>query len=140
MLKETPEILSVRIREGFDVSRVEFALDHYRHLASLNDYVKIHWHYPFQLTDAAAAVGISPSRLSHLFLEKTGITFSEWVRYERVKRAKIILASNDKSISEVGYSVGYRNSRTFVRSFSKTTGISPAKYRKILETQLVSEI
>ena len=137
MLEETLEFLSSRI--GFDANRLQFALDYYRHLISLNDYVQNRWHEPFQLTEAAVAVGISPSRLSHLFLEKTGISFTVWTRYERVRRAAALLISNEKSIDEVAYSVGYKNPKTFQRSFTKAIGMTPSKYRKIAEAQITSQ-
>lgn len=138
MFAETPEILSVQLHKNFDTGRIESALGFYRHLISLNDYVKHRWHEPFQLADAAAAIGISPSRLSHLFREKTGTSFTDWLRYERVKRATALLTSSDKSIDEIAYSVGYTTPQTFQRSFTKLIGITPSKYRKLVEAQITS--
>ena len=139
MTKEQSKILSFRLNGKQADDRVERALNYYRHLTNLKKYVQHRWHEPFTLADAAAAIGISPSRLSRLFLEKTGVAFRLWVRHERVKRATRLLGSTEKSISEIAHAVGFRNSRTFERSFKKTTGVSPSQYRKLYETQLMSE-
>ncbi len=140
MTADTPEVLCIYCRNKYSAERVDFALGHYRHLVHLSSYIENRWHEPIQLADAAAAIGISPSRLSHLFLEKTGVSFRDWLRFQRVEKATRLLAKDDKPIREVAFSVGYRNARTFERSFVKITGVTPFKYRKLIEAQAVSRI
>jgi two-component system response regulator YesN len=125
-------------RHTATADRVEFALGYYRHLVKLREYVARHLHEPFDVSEAASEVGISPSRLSHLFYEKTGVAFSDWVRQERIISSMSLLRVSDRSIGEIAHSVGFRNSRTFERSFKKATGLTPSEYRRIVLRQNLS--
>jgi transcriptional regulator GlxA family with amidase domain len=117
------------------MAQVAFALGHYRHLKKLHSYLLLNRDKPLCLSQAAAHVGISPSRLSHLFQEKTGIPFSRWIRRERVLRAKELLEGSDAPISEIAVAAGFRCSRTFERAFKQGNGISPSDYRKRVQSQ-----
>ena len=119
-------------------SKVEFALGYYRHLRKLRVYVDQHWQEPILLADIAASIGVSNSRLSRLFSDKTGIRFSDWLRYRRIQKAQDLLQSDDMAISDIAYSTGFRNSRSFERAFKIVNGISATEYRKSVVKQKVS--
>lgn len=120
------------------VTKLEFAFTYYRHLKKLRAYVEHRRHEPIRLADAAASIGVSTSRLSHLFHEKTGMRFSDWFCRKRIADAEKLLRSSDASICDIAYSVGFRNTRTFERAFRKINGMSASKYRKVMMTQTVS--
>lgn len=109
--------------------RVEFALHYYRHLSHLHTFVREHLHEPFSLDDVASSVGLSPSRISHLFHEKTGICFRDWVRLQRVCKAQDVLRSNDVSISAVARAAGFRNVRALERAFRQVLNQTPTEFR-----------
>lgn len=119
-------------------SRVKFALAYYGHLRRLSDYVEKNIDKPFQLEDIASRIGVSASRLSHLFADKAGCTYSVWIRNKRVKRATELLRSGDRTILEIAFSVGFESVRTFERSFSKVMGKSPSSYRRQFVSQNLS--
>lgn len=121
-----------------DGGRIEFAFTYYRHLKKLREYIYSHLHEPIRLSDAANSIGISPSRLSHLFHDKTGMRYRDWICAERIRRAQQLLCSMDRSICDVAYLTGFRNTRSFERAFKKVSGISASEYRKIAMTQNVS--
>ncbi len=109
--------------------RVEFALQYYRHLSHVDTYIREHLHEPFSLDDVASSVGLSPSRISHLFHEKTGICLRDWIRGQRVRKAKNLLRSNDLLICEVARAVGFRNVRALERAFRKELNETPSQFR-----------
>jgi len=111
------------------LDRVRFALSYYRHLRRLNVFVEACTDRPVRLADVAQHIGISPSRLSRLFLEKTGIRFSDWVCHVRITKAIEMLLSSDKTISEIALSAGFGNSRSFERSFRKVCGFTASQFR-----------
>lgn len=121
------------------LARVSFALHHYRHLIRLREYVEQHLDSCFQLADVASEIGLSPSRLSHIFIEKAGVSFSRWISHERIQVAARLLSVDDRSISEIALAVGYENLRSFQRSFKKNLGMTPSEYRQLVETQMVSQ-
>ena len=109
--------------------RVAFALHYYRHLNHVDAFVREHLHEAFSLDDVARSVGLSPSRVSHLFHEKTGICFRDWIREQRVRKAQDLLSSNDMLVSEVARAAGFRNLRTLERAFRKVLNETPTEFR-----------
>lgn len=72
------------------------------------------------MTAAAAHVGLSPSRASHLFVSQTGLAFRTYVLWLRVTRAIDAYASGvslTEAAQEGGFSDSAHLSRTFRRMF-----------------------
>jgi YesN/AraC family two-component response regulator len=57
-----------------------------------------------------------------------GIT--DYIRLSRVKRAKKLLRSTDKTVSEISADVGIKDANYFIRTFKQSEGITPLQYRK----------
>lgn len=68
--------------------------------------------------------------ISHLFSEKLGMRFNDYVNSLRVSEACRYLAGSDYSITEISEIVGFNTLRTFNRAFMKQMGTSPSEYRK----------
>jgi AraC family transcriptional regulator of arabinose operon len=85
---------------------------------------------PVTLDELAAAVGLSASRLSHLFKEQTGRTPGQFVEAERVARAKQLLALTSRTVAAVAAEVGFENPFYFTLRFKKRVGLSPTDYRR----------
>jgi AraC-like DNA-binding protein len=64
------------------------------------------------------------------FRAKVGITFTEWLRQVRVKKAMELIKASDFSITEVAYEVGFGDLRTFERAFKKHTLMTPIEFKK----------
>lgn len=60
----------------------------------------------------------------------TGQTVNEFIRSIRLKKALQLLSSQDLTITEVAYSVGFSSQSYFTRSFVKQFGSSPKEYQK----------
>lgn len=73
--------------------------------------------------------GLNSSYLSKLFKEKYGIVLSEYITKKRIDAAKTLLLSTGKTNSEIAEIVGFTNTRTFLRSFSKFSGMTPQTFR-----------
>ena len=73
---------------------------------------------------------LSEKYISRYFKEHFHITLSQYVAYLRLEYAKQLLQDTDISVTEVAMRSGYQNISYFIRSFKKTYGVSPLKYRK----------
>lgn len=84
-----------------------------------------------QLQSAAMAesVGLSVSRLQHLFREETGTTIRKYQQELRIKRARELLLTTHLSVKEIIVAVGAGDKSHFVRDFTKRYGLSPRRYR-----------
>lgn len=89
-------------------------------------------HRQISLDDFAARHGVSPRYVRMLF-ESEGKSFSEFVREERLQRARSKLLSprfDHLRISEIAYEVGFNDLSYFNRAFRRRFGHSPGEARK----------
>ena len=78
----------------------------------------------------ADAVQLSPSRLSHLFKEQTGVTPARFVELRRIDRAKGLLESSSLSIGAIAAATGFSSQFYFANRFRAATGTSPTSWRR----------
>ena len=98
-------------------------------VAEVIQYMKINIQEPLSLDILAAHVNISPSYLSHLFRDETGCSPIEYLARLKINLAKTILKSTTRTISDIGISLGYSSSASFINAFTSRVGISPGQYR-----------
>lgn len=94
----------------------------------------IHEHFADNLTldDAARAVYMTPTYVSFLFKQCTGVTFIKYLTDYRLKRSAHLLASSTKRITDIMQETGYSNSSYFSYVFRAKFGVTPSQYRKNL--------
>jgi len=98
------------------------------------DYIDRNLSRDLGIDELAGHLGISASYFSLLFKQHFGVTFVEYVTSERVELAKSLLLLTDKSIADIGRSVGYAERRYFNKVFHKVTGELPSAYRERRKT------
>ena len=81
------------------------------------------------LGDAARAVGMSESRFSTVFAQESGKTFTEYLTWLRLNRAKELLAGTDKKSAQIALEAGYNDAHYFSYLFKKNLGLTPGEYR-----------
>lgn len=87
-------------------------------------------HQPIRIDELASAVGLSASRLSHLFKGSTGHSVIDTLNQMRIKQAVLLLKHTDRSASEVCYDVGFQNYNHFTNQFRKWYGVNPSVLKK----------
>lgn len=69
----------------------------------------------------AASVGLSPSRLQHLFTAEVGVPFRRYRAWMRMRRAIAVVAAGE-TFAGAGYAAGFADQAHFARDFRKTFG------------------
>lgn len=82
------------------------------------------------LADIATAIDLSRERLSRLFHETLGITFSEYLIQVRLTTARELLSESNAPVTEVAFASGFQSLSQFNRNFTKYEGRSPREFRK----------
>lgn len=82
------------------------------------------------LSKMAKQVGLSICYLPRLFKKNTGISFGEYLRDLRLKKAVLLLQDPTLSIKEIAAAVGYKYVSDFDHHFKSTYGMRPGEYRR----------
>lgn len=84
-----------------------------------------------QLETISQALHISKYYISHLFSQKLHMGFNEYIGMLRISEVCRLLELQNRSITEIAYSVGFNSTRTLNRLFLKYTNITPKQYKKM---------
>jgi AraC family transcriptional regulator len=80
------------------------------------------------VSEAAAQVGLSVDRMSHLFVEQTGLAFRTYLLWLRITRAVEAYAAG-RSLTEAAHAAGFADSSHFSRTFRRMFGVAAAELR-----------
>jgi AraC family transcriptional regulator, transcriptional activator of pobA len=84
----------------------------------------------FRVNDAASMVDLSSSHFMNFFKRATGQSFITYLNHFRVAKAQALLATSEKSISEISRIVGFCNQSYFGMVFRRTVGATPLAFRR----------
>lgn len=93
------------------------------------DYISWHIAEPIQVEQIAGYYGYNPRYLTTLFREFSGSSLKAWIINQKIELAKSLLADTNDPISQIAYSIGFRDNHNFSSCFRKNTGLTPTEYR-----------
>lgn len=93
------------------------------------DHLARHLERKITLDDLAGEVGLSASRLSHLFKAESGQTPQQYLEACRMKRAAELLQRTTFSVKQIASAVGFDSPFYFSLRFKAWTKQSPTLYR-----------
>ena len=103
-----------------------------RHASIIDEvikYVNRHYQENITLEEICKIFSRSRSSISHTFKKETGKSFREYLIQVRLNSAKALLLHSKLSVSEIAFSVGFKDSNYFSNIFKKHIGQSPRKYK-----------
>lgn len=93
-------------------------------------YIKANLNKNPSLEDTAAAINISASYLSKVFINHLHTSYSAFVLNEKLTYARKLIVNSNLSMTDIAVESGFTSSAYFSDCFKKATGISPLQYRK----------
>ena len=92
-------------------------------------YVKDNYESEITLDEISKIAIMTVPSFCRYFKKYTKQTFTQFVNEFRIRQAIRLIASGNKSISEISFDVGFNNFSHFNKQFKKVTGKSPSKYK-----------
>ncbi|MEU4345847.1 helix-turn-helix domain-containing protein [Streptomyces sp. NPDC023838] len=83
----------------------------------------------YDLTALSHTFSVSTRTLLRRFSDETGQSPLEYLQSSRVRRARHLLETTDRTVASISAAVGYQDSATFAALFAKHTGRRPRDYR-----------
>jgi two-component system response regulator YesN len=96
----------------------------------LQEYIAQHLHEDFSREDLATYVFLNEAYISRLFRKETGISLSDYILQERMKKAAGLLTGTDEAVSQIAVNLGFGNFSYFARMFKRVYGVTPHEFRK----------
>lgn len=99
-------------------------------LKQAQNYIDEHYYQDdISLNTVAAIVSLSPNHFSTVFSHGLGETFIEYLTRVRMDKAKLLLRTTQKKLTDIAFEVGYKDAHYFSSLFKKTQGCTPREYR-----------
>src|SRR5215510_13028057 len=106
------------------------AFDYYPSLAKVRNHFESNYSQSISLSDAATIAGVERKHFGKLFRHTVGIGFKEWTIRLRIQKAMEAIREQHQRISDIAFSVGFQDLRTFERAFKKQTGVTPREFSR----------
>ena len=94
-----------------------------------NFLVEQHFREKHTVSEYAELLFKSPKTLSNLFKKVGDKSPLQFIQDRKMLEARRLLVHTDKSVSEIGYEIGFTDVQSFSRFFKKQEGKSPQEYR-----------
>jgi len=103
--------------------------DRAKRISDILDYIDANYNQELSIEYFAAVMNMSVGHFSRTFKEEVGEKYVEYIAKCRVRKAKQFLLESDMTIDDIAEAVGYWGRNSFIRTFRKYEGTTPAKYR-----------
>jgi len=97
----------------------------------IRTFVAENYNKELSLDKVAEVVGLSPSYLSFIFKETSGVNFVDFINEYRLEKARELLTTTSMTVAQVAESVGYMNANSFSKTFKKYIGVAPGQFREM---------
>lgn len=91
-------------------------------------YIQEHYSSPITNHEIGQHFNFHPIYINRLMVKHTGTALHQYIINYRISVALNLLQTTNKSVTEIAYSVGFRDINYFSRYFKKLVGLSPKKY------------
>ncbi|WP_077047689.1 helix-turn-helix domain-containing protein [Pseudomonas sp. KK4] len=82
-----------------------------------------------EVTELARACSLSRSHFSRAFKCSTGLSPQDWIRLQRIDRAKWLIQHTDQSLTQISLECGFCDQAHFCHMFTRSEGINPFAWR-----------
>ena len=82
-----------------------------------------------EVTELARACALSRSHFSRAFKCSIGVSPQDWIRQQRIARAKQLIQNTDMTLTQISLECGFCDQAHFSHIFTRSEGITPFAWR-----------
>jgi AraC family transcriptional regulator len=95
------------------------------------EYMRSHLAQSLSLEQIAQECGLSRAHFARNFKNSTGVPAHEWLQHARIEHAKLLLARQEQTLSQIALSCGFADQSHFTRVFKNVIGMAPGMWRRM---------
>lgn len=99
-------------------------------ISSVIEFVEMNLQENFLLEDVADLIHLSPERTRHLFAQTTGVPFSQFVLWKRLKNVILLVVRGGVSLTDAALASGFADQAHLCRMFRRMFGINAKTHLK----------
>jgi len=103
------------------------------------NYIFEHYMRELPLEEVASHLGMKPTYFSRFFKRATGRCYVEFVNSLRISKSCELLLDNEKPVTDICFESGFNNLSNFNRRFQQLKGMTPSRYRYLVEQRLTEQ-
>lgn len=92
-------------------------------------FIQINYARRITLEDAAKHVYLSPTYLSRIFKQETGMSFTRFLNTVRIEKSKKLLQMTDMRLADIAVACGFEDQSYFTKVFKSIAKVTPGKFR-----------
>jgi YesN/AraC family two-component response regulator len=106
-------------------------LSQYHKIQQAVRFINDNYRTDIRLDAVAAEADMSLSHFSRIFRKVMGLSYQEYLSNRRITKAKNLLRTSPRSVTDIAVSLGFADPTGFGRIFKKLTGQTPSAYRSL---------
>jgi transcriptional regulator GlxA family with amidase domain len=95
---------------------------------------------PPHLNELAEALGVSKKRISDAFRNSLGVSVTQFLREERMRKARRLLVQTSLDIQAIALELGFSSSANFSNAFHSHVGMSPSDFRRTAPLESITSL
>ncbi len=95
------------------------------------EFINAHYAQDLKIADVAMHCGMSESHFRRMFENSMHMKPGDYLNMVRIDEACRLIRRGDRSLEQIGITVGYDTASTFIRNFKKLTDMTPQNWRRI---------
>lgn len=94
------------------------------------EYLNMRFTEEMSLSRMAADLGYSKYHISHIFREKFGCSYNDYLKRLRSEHAMGLLTHSELTVTEICFASGFSSLRSFYRAFREVYGVTPSSVKR----------
>lgn len=115
-------------QKRISLNKYESKIQHSQYIKFLH-LLEENYHRPINVSFYADELNMTSRNLNIICQKILQKSMNDIIQTRRLTKAKSLLATTDKSISEIGFEIGYKEKSYFSHVFKRKTGKTPSEFR-----------
>ena len=107
--------------------------ENHLYIEKICNYINTHISEDLSLAKVSSVVYLSKNHICTMFKSLVGTTYCEYIKQQRIRHARVLLRTTNRSIDEIAALCGYNSPTYFATVFKTEIGMTPSAFRSSIK-------